>query len=283
MLMRPTSQDCGDYYAHYPQGNIDTSFMGGVPAIQGQGMAAHIQPRIAGFVGHNTGLGYPAGRTSDVYPQGRRVVRARLPDKDVGMQAQNAAWTVGPQGQSGPMYSTGRNYPEEGHNPQAYRSPSISGSQVTRRAPLLMPATMEHAFRVQDASVVSTSDRMQTSRSSSLRPVLAKQTLSPLSIRTQPWSNGENGSNAYADQASQSFSPTYTASSRQGNDEADKKFRTHPLYNVRAEADGRFYCPFASTTDCNHGPTKLKCNYECAFLYACTIPLSLTDCGQQIH
>ncbi len=38
--------------------------------------------------------------------------------------------------------------------------------------------------------------------------------------------------------------------------------RNHPLYSEGPHADGMFHCPFTSDPTCQHGPTKLKCNYE---------------------
>ncbi|KAK0794663.1 hypothetical protein LTR38_009160 [Friedmanniomyces endolithicus] len=38
--------------------------------------------------------------------------------------------------------------------------------------------------------------------------------------------------------------------------------RNHPLYSEGPHADGMFHCPFTSDPTCQHGPTKLKCNYD---------------------
>ncbi|KAK0959666.1 hypothetical protein LTR91_020740, partial [Friedmanniomyces endolithicus] len=40
------------------------------------------------------------------------------------------------------------------------------------------------------------------------------------------------------------------------------RHRNHPLYSEGPHTDGMFHCPFTSDPTCQHGPTKLKCNYE---------------------
>ncbi|KAK0254370.1 hypothetical protein LTS09_010490 [Friedmanniomyces endolithicus] len=40
------------------------------------------------------------------------------------------------------------------------------------------------------------------------------------------------------------------------------RHRNHPLYSEGPHADGMFHCPFATDPTCQHGPTKLKCNYD---------------------
>ncbi|GAM87856.1 hypothetical protein ANO11243_058840 [Dothideomycetidae sp. 11243] len=38
--------------------------------------------------------------------------------------------------------------------------------------------------------------------------------------------------------------------------------REHPYYQACAHTDGLYYCPYTTTENCNHKPTKLKCNYD---------------------
>ncbi|GIZ40709.1 hypothetical protein CKM354_000403700 [Cercospora kikuchii] len=40
------------------------------------------------------------------------------------------------------------------------------------------------------------------------------------------------------------------------------RHRNHPLYSKGPEADGLYHCPYASDPNCQHKPTKLKCNYD---------------------
>lgn len=40
------------------------------------------------------------------------------------------------------------------------------------------------------------------------------------------------------------------------------RHRNDPLYSRGPEPDGLYHCPFKSDPNCQHKPTKLKCNYE---------------------
>ena len=40
------------------------------------------------------------------------------------------------------------------------------------------------------------------------------------------------------------------------------RHRNDPLYSRGPESDGLYHCPFKSDPNCQHKPTKLKCNYE---------------------
>ena len=45
-------------------------------------------------------------------------------------------------------------------------------------------------------------------------------------------------------------------------DHDEGRYRTHALYGEGPKADGLYHCPFESNANCQHKPTKLKCNYE---------------------
>jgi hypothetical protein len=53
----------------------------------------------------------------------------------------------------------------------------------------------------------------------------------------------------------------FTSSSTTGEGD-EGRHRNHPLYSKSPEADGLYHCPFKSDPNCQHKPTKLKCNYE---------------------
>lgn len=57
----------------------------------------------------------------------------------------------------------------------------------------------------------------------------------------------------------------YASSSGAGpvSEEADvKRARSHHLYSAAPGTDDMYHCPFKTESQCNHSPTKLKCNYE---------------------
>lgn len=47
------------------------------------------------------------------------------------------------------------------------------------------------------------------------------------------------------------------------DEEAESKHaRDHPMYQTILGEDELYHCPFEGEHQCNHKPTKLKCNYE---------------------
>ena len=53
-----------------------------------------------------------------------------------------------------------------------------------------------------------------------------------------------------------------TANSLAGESD-EGRYRTHPLYSEGPKADGKYHCPYKNKDpNCQHQPTKLKCNYE---------------------
>jgi len=72
-------------------------------------------------------------------------------------------------------------------------------------------------------------------------------------------------------------SPALTPSLVSENDEG--RHRNHPLYSEGPQADGLYHCPFESDPNCQHKPTKLKCNYEYETSTASTLAngLQITD------
>lgn len=59
----------------------------------------------------------------------------------------------------------------------------------------------------------------------------------------------------------QTYQGTTTGTTSLPGDE-EGRHRTHPLYNEGPKADGLYHCPYEDKPDCQHKPTKLKCNYE---------------------
>ncbi|KXL51277.1 MAG: hypothetical protein FE78DRAFT_66190 [Acidomyces sp. 'richmondensis'] len=59
----------------------------------------------------------------------------------------------------------------------------------------------------------------------------------------------------------QTYQGTTTGTTSLPGDE-EGRHRTHPLYNEGPKADGLYHCPYEDKPDCQHKPTKLKCNYD---------------------
>lgn len=60
------------------------------------------------------------------------------------------------------------------------------------------------------------------------------------------------------------------------NDEG--RHRTHPLYSEGPKADGKYHCPYKNKDpNCQHEPTKLKCNYEYDHYPSYHISVCFTD------
>jgi hypothetical protein len=54
-----------------------------------------------------------------------------------------------------------------------------------------------------------------------------------------------------------------TASNQKAFEEEQTRVaRDHPLYNTSPDENGLYKCPYTGKPQCNHKPTKLKCNYE---------------------
>jgi hypothetical protein len=66
----------------------------------------------------------------------------------------------------------------------------------------------------------------------------------------------------YTDAGDESLDASLS-SARPVSEEADvKRARSHQLYSATPGTDDLYHCPFKAESQCNHSPTKLKCNYE---------------------
>ncbi len=57
-------------------------------------------------------------------------------------------------------------------------------------------------------------------------------------------------------------SPSNMIVASSGEESDIKQARSHLFYQAAPQADGLYHCPYVTSDNCSHRPTKLKCNYE---------------------